>query len=85
MYGVTPTDTTVVKEVRCIVLVPQLGTHQSYTIPNQLPEDDNLEGMEPLGIIHTQATESNQLTPNDAAMQAKLIKTGKNFDAESTI
>ena len=85
MYGVTPADNKIVKEVRCIVLVPQLGTHQSYTIPNQLPDEDYLNDMEPFGIIHTQSTESNQLTPYDAIMQSKLIKNGKNFDAESTI
>ena len=85
LYGVTPPDNSIVKEVRCIVMIPQLGTHQSYTIPNQLPEDENLADMEPLGIIHTQAAENNQMTPYDAIMQAKLIKNGKNFDAESTI
>jgi pre-mRNA-processing factor 8 len=66
-------------------MVPQLGTHQNYQIPHQLPEDDSLADMEPLGIIHTQAAENNQLTPFDSIMMAKLIKSGKNFDAESTI
>jgi len=85
MYGVTPPDNTIVKEVRCIVMVPQLGTHQSYTLPNKLHDDEYLNDMEPFGIIHTQAAESNQLTPYDAIMQSKLIKNGKNFDAETTI
>ena len=85
MYGVTPADNNIVKEVRCIVLVPQLGTHQEYTIPKQFPEDDNLADLEPLGIIHTQAAEGNQLTPYDAIMQTKIIQDGENFDAESTI
>lgn len=85
MYGVTPPDNSIVKEVRCIVMIPQLGTHQSYTIPNNIPEDDNLNDMEPLGIIHTQAAETNQLTPYDAIMQGKLIRSGRGFEADSTI
>ena len=43
-----------VKEIRAIVLVPQTGTHQNVTLPNQLPEHPYLKDMEPLGWIHTQ-------------------------------
>ena len=32
MYGVSPPDNPQVKEIRCIVLVPQWGTHQVSTI-----------------------------------------------------
>ena len=38
-----------VKEVRCIVIVPQVGNHQSVTLPRRLPEHELLEGLEPLG------------------------------------
>jgi hypothetical protein len=38
-----------VKEVRCIVIVPQVGNHQSVTLPRRLPEHEFLEGLEPLG------------------------------------
>jgi pre-mRNA-processing factor 8 len=57
LYGVTPPDNDQVREVRCIVLVPQVGNHQSVTLPKQLPDDDLLSGMEPLGWIHTQPNE----------------------------
>jgi len=57
LYGVTPPDNDQVREVRCIVLVPQVGNHQSVTLPKKLPDDDMLSGLEPLGWIHTQPNE----------------------------
>jgi len=66
-------------------MIPQLGTHQSYKIPKQFPEDENLSDLEPLGLIHTQAAEGNEMTPFDAIMQARIIQNGPNFDAEATI
>ena len=54
LYGVTPPDNDQVREVRCIVMVPQVGNHQSVTLPKNLPKDDVLQDMEPLGWIHTQ-------------------------------
>jgi hypothetical protein len=42
-----------VKEVRCIVIVPQVGNHQSVTLPRRLPEHEFLEGLEPLGECHS--------------------------------
>lgn len=43
MYGVSPPDNPQVKEIRCIVLVPQWGTHQTVHLPNQLPQHDFLK------------------------------------------
>lgn len=50
MYGVSPPDNPQVKEIRCIALPPQLGTHQDITLPTMLPEHPYLKDMEPLGI-----------------------------------
>ena len=38
MYGVSPADNPSVKEIRCIVMVPQLGNHQvqPYTLNHSL-------------------------------------------------
>merc|ERR1712176_1227383 len=33
LYGVTPDDNDQVREIRCIVMVPQIGNHQSVTLP----------------------------------------------------
>ena len=54
IYGISPQENPMVKEIRAIVLVPQTGTHQNVTLPNQLPEHPYLKDMEPLGWIHTQ-------------------------------
>ena len=61
LYGVTPEDNDQVREIRCIVLVPQVGNHQSVTLPQKLPGDELLLDLEPLGWIHTQP---NELTQN---------------------
>jgi len=57
LYGHTPPDNDQVREVRCIVLVPQVGNHQSVTIPNKVPHHPLLQNLEPLGWIHTQPNE----------------------------
>lgn len=44
-----------VKEIRCVVVVPQVGTRESVTIPQQLPDSEYLRGLEPMGWIHTQS------------------------------
>merc|ERR1712238_588890 len=62
MYGVTPIDNDQVREVQCIVMVPQVGNHQSVALPKNLPDHKMLEKMEPLGWIHTQP---NELTQNN--------------------
>ena len=42
LYGVTPQDNDQVREIRCIVMVPQVGNHQSVTMPKKLPDDELL-------------------------------------------
>merc|ERR1711988_157080 len=64
LYGVSPPDNAQVKEIRCIVIVPQVGNHQAVTLPHQLPEHDYLEDLEPLGWLHTQPNELAQLSPS---------------------
>lgn len=53
LYGVSPPGNSMVKEIRCIVMVPQVGSYNCVKIPNQLPEHEYLKEMEPLGWIHT--------------------------------
>ena len=85
MYGVTPPDAPQVKEIRCIVLVPQWGTHQQVNLPNMLPDHEFLADMEPLGWIHTQPNEQPQLNPYDVAMHAKIMSENKGiWDGDTT-
>lgn len=43
LYGVSPPDNPQVKEIRCIVMVPQWGTHQTVHLPSQLPQHEYLK------------------------------------------
>ncbi|RTG87486.1 pre-mRNA-processing factor 8, partial [Schistosoma bovis] len=63
LYGISPADNSQIKEIRCIVMPPQWGTHQTVHLPNGLPQDEYLKEMEPLGWIHTQPNELPQLSP----------------------
>lgn len=51
----------------------QVGNHQSVTLPQQLPDHDYLEGLEPLGWLHTQPNELPQLPPNDVVMHSRWV------------
>lgn len=60
----SPPDNPQVKEIRCLVMPPQWGTHQTIHVPSQLPNNHHyLNDMEPLGWIHTQPNELPQLSP----------------------
>ena len=57
LYGVSPPDNDRVKEIRCIVLVPQVGNHQQVTLPHKLPDHEYLEDLEPLGADSASVSE----------------------------
>lgn len=86
LYGVTPEDNPQVKEVRCIVLAPQWGTHKQVHFPVNLPESAILEELEPLGWIHTQPNESSLLSPIDVTQHARfLAQHSERWDGDSTV
>jgi pre-mRNA-processing factor 8 len=85
LYGVSPPDNPQVKEIRCLVLVPQWGTHQTVTLPAQLPEHEYLQDLEPLGWIHTQPNELPQLAPQDVTTHARIMSDNKTWDGERTV
>ncbi|KAH1004184.1 hypothetical protein HUJ04_003975 [Dendroctonus ponderosae] len=85
LYGVSPPDNPQVKELRCLVLSPQWGTHQTVHLPNTPPNHPFLKDMEPLGWIHTQPNELPQLSPQDITTHAKLMTDNAAWDGEKTI
>lgn len=85
MYGVSPPDNPMVKEIRCLVLAPQLGTHQSVTLPHQLPEHDFLLDMEPLGWVHTQPSALPHLSAVDVTTHARILDQRREWDGERAI
>ena len=85
MYGVSPEDNQMVKEIRCIVIVPQTGTHLNANLPQQLPEHPYLRDMEPLGWIHTQPSETGQLSAFDVTMHSKILTENMAWDVETSL
>jgi len=85
LYGISPPDNPQVKEIRCMVMVPQVGTHQSVTLPNQMPEHEYLRDLEPLGWIHTQPNEQPHLSPHDVTFHAKILADNKMWLADQAI
>merc|ERR1712071_623497 len=85
LYGISPPDNPQVKEIRCIVMPPQWGTHQSIHLPNQLPQHEYLKDLEPLGWIHTQPNELPQLAPQDVTMHSRMLTDNKSWDSETSI
>merc|ERR1711865_830548 len=43
LYGLSPPDNDQVKEIRCIVMVPQVGTVKGVKMPQDLPKHDYLD------------------------------------------
>jgi pre-mRNA-processing factor 8 len=85
MYGVSPPENPQVKEIRAIVLVPQIGSYQNVTLPHQCPEHPYLKDMEPLGWIHTAPAETHKLSPYSAVMHSKLLIDNANWDTEAAV
>uniref|UniRef100_A0A7S4E488 MPN domain-containing protein n=1 Tax=Pelagomonas calceolata TaxID=35677 RepID=A0A7S4E488_9STRA len=82
LYGVSPPDNDRVKEIRCIVLVPQVGNHQQVTLPHKLPEHEYLEDLEPLGWLHTMPNELPHLASNDIIQHATILSSNESWDGE---
>lgn len=85
LYGVTPEDNDAVREIKCIVMVPQVGSYQSVTLPSYLPDHAATKDMEPLGWLHTQPNETGQLAAIDATTHAKMLSSHAGWDAESSV
>ncbi|KAK8792464.1 hypothetical protein WA588_004960, partial [Blastocystis sp. NMH] len=84
LYGVSLAEDPRIKEVRVIVLPPQMGSSQCVQLPEPLPEHDLLEGLEPLGWIHTQPTELHRLTTRDAYLHAHMLDLHGEWDGKKT-
>ncbi len=74
LYGVSAPDNKQIKEIRCIVMVPQIGGLRNVQLPHQLPQHEYLSDMEPLGVIHTMAgNELPYMSAADVTEHARLI------------
>lgn len=79
IYGSPSEGTSAVKEIRCIVLPPQIGSQHTVALPENFSDHEQLDELELLGWIHTQANEQPQLSPNDVIASARLMSLRKNL------
>ena len=84
LYGVSLPDDPHTMEVRLIVLPPQMGSQMAVKIPDQLPQHELLEGLEPLGWIHTQARELHALSSRDVYTHSHMMDTNPSWDGKKT-
>lgn len=84
LYGSSPPDNDQVKEIRCIVMVPQIGSTRDIQLPQQLPQHEYLENLEPLGIIHTvSGNEPPYMTAMDVTQHARLMNAHSSWDKKT--
>ncbi|KAF2217376.1 hypothetical protein CERZMDRAFT_30414 [Cercospora zeae-maydis SCOH1-5] len=84
LYGVSPPDNKQVKEIKTIVMVPQVGSTRDIQLPRNLPENEMLQGLEPLGVIHTSAgNETNYMTAHDVTQHARLMAAHPSWDRKT--
>ena len=84
LYGSSPPDNDQIKEVRTIVMIPQVGNTRDVQLPHQLPEHEYLSSMEPLGIIHTvSGNEPSYMTAMDVTQHARLMNAHPTWDKKT--
>ncbi|KAL6714117.1 pre-mRNA-splicing factor 8 [Lecanora helva] len=84
LYGSSPPNNDQVKEIRTIVMIPQVGNTRDVQLPHQLPQHPNLKSLEPLGIIHTVAgNEPPYMTASDVTHHARLMSAHPSWDRKT--
>lgn len=84
LYGSSPPDNDQVKEIRTIVMVPQVGNTRDVQLPHHLPNHPQLAKMEPLGIIHTMSgNEPPYMTAADTTQHARLMAAHPSWDKKT--
>lgn len=74
IFGKSPKDNLQVKEIVCIVMLPQLGNAKNIEFADSIPANEYLKNLEPLGWIHTLAIDSNVISPIDITVHSHLVK-----------
>ncbi|PYI01054.1 PROCN-domain-containing protein [Aspergillus sclerotiicarbonarius CBS 121057] len=84
LYGTSPPDNDQVKEIRTIVMIPQVGNTREVQFPQQLPQHDYLNNLEPLGVIHTiSGNEPPYMTAMDVTQHARLMNAHSSWDKKT--
>jgi pre-mRNA-processing factor 8 len=84
IYGTSPPDNDQIKEIRTIVMVPQVGSTRDVQLPHTLPEHEYLQKLEPLGVIHTvSGNEPRYMSAQDVTTHAKLMNAHDSWDKKT--
>ncbi|RDW57553.1 U4/U6-U5 snRNP complex subunit PRP8 [Aspergillus mulundensis] len=84
LYGSSPPDNDQVKEIRTIVMIPQVGNTREVQLPQQLPQHDYLKNLEPLGVIHTiSGNEPPYMTAQDVTQHSRLMNAHSSWDKKT--
>ncbi|KAI9367600.1 PROCN-domain-containing protein [Aspergillus egyptiacus] len=84
LYGSSPADNDQVKEIKTIVMIPQVGNTREVQLPHQLPQHDYLNNLEPLGIIHTiSGNEPPYMTAQDVTQHSRLMNAHSSWDKKT--
>ncbi|KAK2810848.1 Pre-mRNA-processing-splicing factor 8 [Emmonsiellopsis sp. PD_5] len=84
LYGSSPPDNDQVKEIRTIVMIPQVGNTRDIQLPHHLPQHEYLSSLEPLGIIHTvSGNEPSYMTAMDVTQHARLMNSHSSWDKKT--
>ena len=84
LYGSSPPDNSQVKEIRNIVMIPQVGGLRDIQLPHQLPQHEYLKDLEPLGLIHTvSGNEAPYMTAQDVTMHSRLMSQHPAWDKKT--
>lgn len=84
LYGASPPDNGQIKEIRTIVMVPQVGNTRDVQLPRELPQHEYLSNLEPLGIIHTvSGNEPPYMQASDVTQHAKLMQQYASWDKKT--
>ncbi len=84
LYGKSPPDNDQVKEIRTIVMIPQVGNTRDVQLPKQLPQHEYLNDLEPLGIIHTvSGNEPPYMQASDVTQHARLMNAHASWDKKT--
>jgi len=89
LYGASPHDNPRVKEIKVIVLTPQLGRSDQVQLPSKPPEHEFLlKDLEPLGWIHTEmrpSRDDEHLLPADIVTQAHMQTESEGWGPQSIV
>jgi pre-mRNA-processing factor 8 len=84
LYGKSPPDNDQVKEIATIVMIPQVGNTRDVQLPKHLPQHEYLDGLEPLGIIHTvSGNEPPYMQASDVTQHARLMNAHASWDKKT--